>query len=440
MNIISITQANENVDNAPSGLLRFITAGSVDDGKSTLIGRLLHDTNNVATDQLEAVRAHSQQRGLTELDLSLLTDGLQAEREQGITIDVAYRYFSTERRKFIIGDSPGHEQYTRNMVTAASSADLAILLVDARKGVITQTRRHAYLAHLLGIQEWVLAINKMDLVDWDESVYRQIVDDFNAFAGQLGEPKIQAIPLSALSGDNVVRESAAMPWYQGPALLRHLEQVPARWQSSPSALRLPVQRVVRIMLGNGAKQSASGIDAEFRGYQGSLASGTLQEGDRIMALPSGRTAKVRRLQSAGSKRRSAKGQSAVVITLDDELDISRGDMLVAPDHPPRVVKEIVADICWLADEPLHPRRKYLIKHTTRTVNALFAELQYRIEINTLVSEPHPETATMNDILQVRIKLQQPLFVDSYADNRVTGSFIVIDPSTHATVAGGVIVS
>ncbi|OAI01583.1 sulfate adenylyltransferase subunit 1 [Methylomonas methanica] len=420
----------------PSGLLRFITAGSVDDGKSTLIGRLLYDTGNVAADQLAAIHATSQKRGLAAIDWSLLTDGLIAEREQGITIDVAYRYFATARRKFIIGDAPGHEQYTRNMVTAASSADTAILLVDARKGVTTQTRRHAYLAHLLGIRELVLAVNKMDLVDWQPMVYKSIVDTFNSFVAALGRHHVHAIPMSALNGTNVASRAEAIPWYHGPSLLEHLEAVPARRDAEHAPLRLPVQRVVRVMLGN----AANGANVtEFRGYQGTLASGQMQIGDEVTIWPSGQRARVSRLNVAERSLPAASADRAVVVSLDREIDISRGDMLSDPIQPPRVVKTLNADICWLSEQPLQARGKYLVKHTTRTVNALFEELSYRVDVNTLAHQAAPETAIMNDILRVKLKLQQPLLVDAYVDNRTTGSFIVIDPLSLHTVAAGVII-
>ncbi|MGZ0076907.1 sulfate adenylyltransferase subunit 1 [Methylomonas sp. YC3] len=430
------SQFDETEQPANSGLLRFITAGSVDDGKSTLIGRLLYDTGNVAADQLAAIQATSQKRGLAAIDWSLLTDGLIAEREQGITIDVAYRYFATSRRKFIIGDAPGHEQYTRNMVTAASSADSAILLVDARKGVTTQTRRHAYLAHLLGIRELVLAVNKMDLVDWQPAVYQGIVDAFNAFVSALGRHHVQAIPLSALNGTNVATRAEAIPWYNGSSLLEYLEAVPARRDAEQDPLRLPVQRVVRVMLGNAANGAS---DTEFRGYQGTLASGQLQMGDEVAVWPSGQRARVTRLNVAEQALAVASADRAVVVSLDSEIDISRGDMLSSPVQRPQVVKTLTADICWLSEQPLQARGKYLIKHTTRTVNAFFEELSYRVDVNTLQHQATPETAVMNDILRVKLKLQQPLLVDAYVDNRTTGSFIVIDPLSLHTVAAGVII-
>ena len=420
------------------GLLRFITAGSVDDGKSTLIGRLLYDSKSLHADQVSAIEQSSLKRGLSEVDLSLLTDGLQAEREQGITIDVAYRYFSTPKRKFIIGDAPGHEQYTRNMVTAASTADLAVILVDARKGLATQTRRHSYLAHLLGVKHIVLAINKMDSVDWQQDIYRQIVSDYQEFAEALGLSNIVAIPMSALKGDNVVDASTAMSWYQGPTLLDHLHTVSTVADVSTKALRMPVQRVVRVMLGNAANQII-GDDEEFRGYQGTLAEGSLQCGDTVMVLPAWRSSQVRSLKLAGKSVKKAVAGRAVVVELEDEIDISRGDIIVGNDQPPKVTRELDADICWLAEQPLNPKAKYLIKHTTRTVKGLFGDLHYKINVNTLEQHPQPEAIHMNDIVRVQIKLQQPLFVDTYAENKVTGSFIVIDESSLATVAAGVIV-
>ena len=440
MTALSIASAPTTETEAPAniGLLRFITAGSVDDGKSTLIGRLLYDSKSLHADQVSAIEQSSLKRGLSEVDLSLLTDGLQAEREQGITIDVAYRYFSTPKRKFIIGDAPGHEQYTRNMVTAASTAELAVILVDARKGLATQTRRHSYLAHLLGVKHIVLAINKMDSVDWQQDIYRQIVSDYQEFAEALGLSNIVAIPMSALKGDNVVDASTAMSWYQGPTLLDYLQTVSTLADVSNKALRLPVQRVVRVMLGNAATQT-TGDDVEFRGYQGTLAEGSLQCGDTVMVLPAWRSSQVRSLKLAGKSVKKAVAGSAVVVELEDEIDISRGDIIVGNELPPKVTRELDADICWLAEQPLNPKAKYLIKHTTRTVKGLFGELHYKINVNTLEQHPQPEAVHMNDIVRVQIKLQQALFVDTYAENKVTGSFIVIDESSLATVAAGVIV-
>ena len=445
MTVVAIQpQQTVHVAHAPaSGLLRFITAGSVDDGKSTLIGRLLYDTGNVASDQAEAIRASSARRGFEGLDLSLLTDGLQAEREQGITIDVAYRYFATSRRKFIIGDAPGHEQYTRNMVTAASTADLAILMIDAGKGVVTQTRRHAYLAHLLGIRELVLAVNKMDRVDWRQEVFDGIVADFERFAAWLGCATPHAIPLSALTGDNVVNHGQATPWYRGSTLLEYLHEAPARHDISDGPLRFPVQRVVRVMLGNAAttapgREDSVPLAADFRGYQGTVAGGSIQVGDRVRVLPAGRETRVASLSLADRSLDCAIADQAVVIGLEDEIDISRGDILVDPEQPAQSLREVLADLCWLAEEPLQLGRKYLIKHTTRTVGGLFPTLEYRTNVNTLEHEPGPATAHMNDIVRVRVRLQQPLFVDPYARNRTTGSFIVIDPATRATLAAGIV--
>lgn len=424
--------------NSAKSLLRFITAGSVDDGKSSLIGRLLYDTQSIHSDQITAIQQTSAKRGLSELDLSLLTDGLQAEREQGITIDIAYRYFNTEQRKFIIGDAPGHEQYTRNMVTAASTADLAILLVDARKGVVTQTRRHTYLAHLLGVNEIVLAVNKMDLVDWRQSVYEAIRDDYLAFAASLGIEQICTLPICALKGDNIVQASRSMNWYDGPTLIDYLNRVSAHRDRSENPLRFPVQRVARVKLGNGAAIENEGFNTEFRGYQGALASGTLVVGDEVIALPSGLAAIIKSVKLANQSLPCAIPDLSVVVELDREIDISRGDMLVAKSDLPETVREIHADICWLSEEPLSTRRKYLIKHTTRTVRCLFSDLQFRVDVNTLQKHLKPSDIVMNDIVRVELKLQQPLFVDHYAENRVTGSFIIIDEATHATVAAGVI--
>ncbi|WP_404355695.1 sulfate adenylyltransferase subunit 1 [Methylotuvimicrobium sp. KM1] len=425
--------------NSAKSLLRFITAGSVDDGKSSLIGRLLYDTQSIHSDQITAIQQTSAKRGLSELDLSLLTDGLQAEREQGITIDIAYRYFNTEQRKFIIGDAPGHEQYTRNMVTAASTADLAILLIDARKGVVTQTRRHTYLAHLLGVNEIVLAVNKMDLVDWRQDIYQTIRYDYLAFAASLGIEQVCTLPICALEGDNIVHASRSMNWYDGPTLIDYLNRVSAHRDRSENPLRFPVQRVARVKLGNGVAIENNDLNTEFRGYQGTLASGTLVVDDEVLALPSGLAAKIKSVKLANQSLPHAAPDLSVVVELDREIDISRGDMLVAKNDLPETVREIHADICWLSEEPLNTRRKYLIKHTTRTVRCLFSDLQYRVDVNTLQKHLKPSDIVMNDIVRVELKLQQPLFVDHYAENRVTGSFIIIDEATHATIAAGVIV-
>lgn len=443
MNVIPITRVQSGQKDNQSthtGLLRFMTAGSVDDGKSTLIGRLLYDTRSVLADQLSAIERTSRRRGLSEIDLSLLTDGLEAEREQGITIDVAYRYFATAKRKFIIGDAPGHEQYTRNMVTAASTADIAVILVDARKGMIIQTRRHSCLARWAGIPRVLVAVNKMDLVDYDERVFARIVNDYRDFAAGLGFEEISFIPMSALRGDHVVERGSAMPWYQGPTLLEYLDSVPTLHDRGHLPVRLPVQRVARVMLGNRALGlAATGLPLEFRGYQGTVASGSLRVGDRLKVLPSGMETRIKRLVVAGKELKAASVESAIVVELEDELDISRGDMLADPTVPPRVLQELKADLCWLSGTPWQPARKYLLKHTTRTVRCVILNLVHRLDVNSLCSVQGPTDMAMNDIVRVELKLQQPLLADSYAENRVTGGFILIDESTNDTVAAGVIV-
>ena len=442
MNVIPMGRAasSAQADNPPThtGLLRFITAGSVDDGKSTLIGRLLYDSKSVLADQLSAIARTSRKRGLSEVDLSLLTDGLQAEREQGITIDVAYRYFATARRKFIIGDAPGHEQYTRNMITAASTADMAVILVDARKGVVTQTRRHSYLARWVGIPRVAVAVNKMDLVDYDAGVFARIVADYRAFAAALGFEEIQFIPISALKGDNVVERGEAMPWYDGPALIDYLDAVPALHDGSGQPLRFAVQRVARVMLGNRAVGLDADFPVEFRGYQGTVASGILRVGEAVRVLPLDRTTRIKSLMMAGRQLRVAPTDSAVVVELEDEIDISRGDMLASVEAPPKAATAIEADLCWLSEEPWQPGRKYWLKHTTRTVRCLVQELAHRIDVNSLERIPQPQGMAMNDIARAKLKLQQPILADTYAENRVTGSFILIDEATHHTVAAGVI--
>jgi sulfate adenylyltransferase subunit 1 len=442
MSVIPMNRAVSSRTATPAthtGLLRFITAGSVDDGKSTLIGRLLYDSKSVLADQLSAIERTSRRRGLSEIDLSLLTDGLEAEREQGITIDVAYRYFATARRKFIIGDAPGHEQYTRNMVTAASTADLAVILVDARKGVVTQTRRHSCLARWAGIPRVAVAVNKMDLVNYDAEVFARIAADYRDFADGLGFEDIRFIPMSALKGDNVVERGAAMPWHDGPALLDILDAVPALRDRADQPLRLPVQRVARAVLGNRAVGLGPHFPPEFRGYQGTVAAGVLSVGDRVLALPSGRETRVKRLLAAGKTLEQAAADSAVVVELEDELDISRGDLLADPAAPPRALQEVEADLCWLSETPWQPERKYWLKHTTRTVRCVVRELVHRLDVNNLARIPEPGTMALNDIVRVGLKLQQPILADTYAENRVTGSFILIDETTHDTVGAGVIV-
>ena len=407
------------------GVLRFLTAGSVDDGKSTLIGRLLYDTRAILADQLAAIERTSQRRGQV-LDLSLLTDGLVAEREQGITIDVAYRYFATALRKFIIADAPGHEQYTRNMVTAASTAQLAILLVDARHGVVTQTRRHATLAHLVGIPHLVVAINKMDLVDWRKEVFEAIVADFCAFAGRSGIDDVRFVPMSALAGDMVVDRGDRLSWYDGPTLLQILETVEVTQTLASAPFRFPVQYVARPTASLG------------RGYMGRIESGAIAVGDRVTALPSGLTTRVREIRTFDGSEPRAGLHAAVALVLDDEFDISRGDMLVQADEPPAVARALDATLCWLGDTALDPQRKYLLRHTTREVRARIDRIDHLWNVATQAQEPAPASLSRNDIGRVTLTLAQPVFTDRYADNRATGSFILIDETTNNTVAAGMV--
>jgi sulfate adenylyltransferase subunit 1 len=412
-----------------SQLLRFITAGSVDDGKSTLIGRLLHDSKSIFEDQFSAIARTSEKRGMAAVDLSLLTDGLQAEREQGITIDVAYRYFATPKRKFIIGDTPGHEQYTRNMVTAASTANLAIILVDARKGVLTQTKRHSYLASLLGVPHVLLAVNKMDMVDYSKQRFEEIVGEYKRFAAQLNLHDVHYLPLSALNGDNVVEKSASMDWYIGPTLLELLETISIDHDVNASDFRFPVQWVCR---------PQTGEHHDFRGFAGRIEAGEVAVGDEVIVLPSGRTTRVKEIVTYDGNLQSAHAPQSVTLRLADEIDISRGDMLVRGAAAPRVDKEFRATLCWLSEAPLEKSRKYLVKHTTRVAKCLFSGIEHRVDVNTL--ERHAtDTLQMNDIAQVSLKVQQPLVFDSYAADRATGSFIVIDEASNNTVAAGMIV-
>ncbi len=410
-------------------LLRFITAGSVDDGKSTLIGRLLHDSKSIFEDQLSAISKTSAKRGMAAVDFSLLTDGLQAEREQGITIDVAYLYFATPKRKFIIGDTPGHEQYTRNMVTAASTANLVVILVDARKGVLVQTRRHTYLASLVGIPHIVLAVNKMDMVDYSEARYSEICAEYLKFASQLGLTDITCIPLSALAGDMLVERGDNMDWYQGTTLMNLLENIVIDYDVNTTDFRYPVQWVCR-------PQTDEYHD--FRGFMGRIEAGEIAVGDEITVLPSGRTSKVKEIVTYDGKLQHAYAPQSVTLTLEDEIDISRGDMFVRSSaNAPKVEKEFEAMLCWLSETPLDKNRKYLVKHTTRTAKCLFSSIGYRVDVNTL--EQHAtDRLNMNDIARVAIKVQQPLMFDSYATDRATGSFIVIDEATNNTVAAGMI--
>ncbi|MGE5384700.1 MAG: sulfate adenylyltransferase subunit CysN [Betaproteobacteria bacterium] len=415
------------------GLLRFLTCGSVDDGKSTLIGRLLYDTKTILADTLSAIERTSQKRGMAAVDLSLLTDGLQAEREQGITIDVAYRYFSTGTRKFIIADAPGHEQYTRNMVTAASTANLAIILIDARKGVLTQTRRHSTIAHMVGIPHLVVAINKMDLVDYSQETYARIQADYLEFAKAVGIEDVRFIPLSALNGDMIVDRGDRLDWYEGPTLLEILEAAPAAHSEHDEKFRFPVQYVCR------PQDSANPELHDYRGFMGTIESGSIKVGDAVTVLPSGLTTTVKAIQIGGIDIPLAITEQAVTLLLTDEIDISRGDMIVKSGEAPAAVKQIEAMVCWLAETPLDRARTYLIRHTTRETKAKVAAIEHRLDVNSLERAP-AEKLGMNDIARVSFKLAQPLFCDPYADNRGTGAFIVIDESNNNTVGAGMIVA
>jgi bifunctional enzyme CysN/CysC/sulfate adenylyltransferase subunit 1 len=404
-------------------LLRFVAVGSVDDGKSTLIGRLLHDTQAVYDDQLSAVKRASKQQG-AEIDFSLFTDGLKAEREQGITIDVAYRYFSTDKRKFIIADTPGHLQYTRNMATGASTADLAIILIDARLGVLQQSRRHAYIAALLGIPELTVCVNKMDLVGFDPEVFRRIQEDFAALGDKLGFTGVTFIPISALAGDNVVRRSTRTPWHQGPTLLEHLETVrlPATRHDDP--FRYPVQIVLRPHL-------------DYRAFAGQVARGTVSAGDEVVVLPSGKRTRVVAIDTWEGSLARASHPMSVALRLADELDVSRGDMLVHPEHEPHVGQRIDAMLVWMSERPLDPKRSYFLKHTTRYVRAEIERVAHVVNLDTLEPEP-AETLALNDIGSVTLSCLRPLYYDSYRESRTTGSFVLIDAITNDTVAAGMI--
>jgi sulfate adenylyltransferase large subunit len=412
-----------------SELLRIATSGSVDDGKSTLIGRLLHDSKAILEDQLEHVVQTSERRGDGYVNLALLTDGLRAEREQGITIDVAYRYFQTPRRKFIIADTPGHEQYTRNMVTGASTADLSIVLIDARKGVSEQTRRHAYIASLLRIPHLVVCVNKMDLVNYDESVFYRIMDEMTDWAARLQIPDITFIPISALQGDNVVDRSWAMPWYGGAPLLYHLEHVVIASDRNLSDVRFPVQWVVRPM---------NDQHHDYRGYAGQVAGGVIRPGDEILVLPSGRRTRVAGIDTYDGQPESAFPTMSVTLRLEDDVDISRGDMIVNAEDAPVAARELDAMICWMSEQPLRARGRYAVKHTTRTARAVVEDIQYRIDVNTLGHEPATELA-LNEIGRVSLRCSAELVVDPYARNRSTGSFILIDEASNDSVAAGMIV-
>lgn len=411
-------------------LLRFTTAGSVDDGKSTLIGRLLYDSKAIFEDQLEAVKKSSEFKGLDFVDLSLLTDGLKAEREQGITIDVAYRYFSTPRRKFIIADTPGHVQYTRNMVTGSSSANLALILVDARKGVIEQTRRHSLIASLLKINHIILCINKMDLVGYEKEIYEKIIDEYKSFASKLDVKDIHFIPISALAGDNIVNRSERMKWYEGPTLLYLLETIHIGSDNNHIDCRFPVQFVIRPQLED---------HHDFRGYAGRISSGVFKPGDEVMILPSGFTSKVKTIETYEGKVEEAFAPMSVTMTLENDIDISRGDMIVRANNMPEIGQDIEIIMCWLNNRPLVPGSKYILLHTTRECKAIIKEINYKIDINTLHRIENDKTIQMNDISRVKLRTTLPLFYDSYSRNKNTGSLILIDEGTKETVAAGLII-
>ena len=411
-------------------ILRFATAGSVDDGKSTLIGRLLYDTKTIFQDQMDAVEKASENLGTEGPNLALLTDGLRAEREQGITIDVAYRYFATPKRKFIIADTPGHIQYTRNMVTGASTADLAIVLLDARHGVVEQSKRHAFLASLLRIPHLVLAVNKMDLVDFSEEQFNKVADEFRDFASRLDIPDLTFIPVSALLGDNGVDRSENTPWYDGPTLLTHLEQVHIASDRNMIDVRFPVQYVLR-------PQSEEYHD--FRGFAGTVAGGVMKPGDEVMVLPSGFTTRIASIETMDGPVEEAFAPMSVTVTLEDEIDISRGDMLCRPNNSPTVTQDIDAMVCWMtADEKFAPGMKLAIKHTTRNARVMVKDVQYRLDINSLHRDESSDLLELNEIGRVTLRCTQPLFVDEYRRNRTTGSFILIDEHTNTTVGAGMI--
>ena len=413
-------------------LLRFTTAGSVDDGKSTLIGRLLYDSKNTFEDQIEAVEATSKKRGDEHVNLALLTDGLRAEREQGITIDVAYRYFATPKRKFIIADTPGHIQYTRNMVTGASTANLAIILVDARTGVIEQTCRHAFIADLLRIRHVILAVNKMDLVDYSEERFEEITTEFKQFASRLNNiVDMVAIPISALHGDNVVDKSEKMDWYEGPSMLYHLESVYIGSDQNHVDARLPVQWVIR---------PHSDEHHDFRGYAGRVAGGVFKPGDDVVVQPSGFTTKIKSIESLDGPLDEAFAPLSCTVTLEDEIDISRGDMIAKPNNPPQKGQEIEAMICWFSDtKQLTPRSKFHLRHTTHEVKAIVQDIRYKVNINTLHKIEDDKTFSLNEIGRISLRTSAPLLYDSYRRNRTTGSFILIDSQTNETVAAGMII-
>ena len=419
------------VKNPSTELLRFTTAGSVDDGKSTLIGRMLYDSKSIFQDQLEAVEKVSQRRGESEVNLALLTDGLRAEREQGITIDVAYRYFSTPRRKFIIADTPGHTQYTRNMVTGASTANVALVLVDARNGVVEQTRRHAIIASLLQIPHIVICINKMDLVDYNQEIYETIKEDFENFASKLDVHDVHFIPVSALRGDNIVNRSENTPWYEGPTLMYYLENVHIASDHNFIDSRFPVQYVIR---------PYNDDFHDYRGYAGRIAGGIFKKGDEVMLLPSGFTSKIAKIDSFEGEMEEAFPPQSVTILLEDNYDLGRGDMIVRVNNAPDVTQDLDLMICWFdSDKSIQLRGKYLIQHTTKEARCIVKEIRYKMDINSLHRNLEDTNIRMNDIARISIRTTQPLFVDAYRKNRITGSVILIDETTNNTVAAGMII-
>lgn len=411
-------------------LLRFTTAGSVDDGKSTLIGRLLYDSKSIFEDQLEAVEASSAKKGFDYVDLSLLTDGLRSEREQGITIDVAYRYFATPKRKFIIADTPGHIQYTRNMVTGASTANLALILIDARKGLIEQTFRHSYIASLLKIPHIIVCVNKMDLVDYDQAVFDKIVADYNAFSSKLEVHDIQFVPISALNGDNVVNRSENMAWYQGATLLHILENVHIESDHNHIDARFPVQYVVR-------PQTKEHQD--FRGYAGRVAGGIFRPGEEVKILPSGFTTKIKSIELGGKQVDQAFAPMSVTMTLTDEIDISRGDVIAKPNNSPEAEQDVDVMLCWMNQKAMNVNAKYFVKHTSKEVRGVVKEIQYKLDISNFQKVEGVTQLAMNDIARVKLRTSQPLLFDSYRKNRITGSIILVDEGTFETVGAGMIV-
>ncbi len=426
-----VTQEQKENSYLDMQLLRFTTAGSVDDGKSTLIGRLLFDSKSIFEDQLESVETSSSKRGLDHVDLALLTDGLKDEREQGITIDVAYRYFATPKRKFIIADTPGHIQYTRNMVTGASTANLALILVDARKGVIEQTCRHAFIASLLQIPHLLVCVNKMDLVEYSEEAYDKVVKQFEDFAAKLEVPDIRFVPISALHGDNVVNRSENMEWYNGETLLHTLETIHISSDQDHVNVRFPVQTVIR---------PHNDKYHDYRGYAGRIAGGILKPGDDVTVLPSGFNSKIKSIDTMGESLQEAFAPMSVTLTLEDDIDISRGDMIVRPNNQPTSTQDIDVMLCWLNNKGPQPRAKYILQHTSNESRCMIREVLYKVDINTLHRIENDDQLEMNDIARVRLRSTKPLFIDDYNENRNTGSLILIDEATNETVAAGMIKS